>query len=135
MRVRKSRRQTWNLSFASMSDIAFLLIIFFMVAGKFNQTEAEVPLPAASLGEKTQPRKNSILVTKEGQYYLNSTRISNPEDLAEQLGSLFTEETSVDQRTVTVYADRDAAYGAVSKAIYAVNDADAYLELAVRFTK
>jgi len=124
------------LSFASMSDIAFLLIIFFMVAGKFTQpTEKDVPLPSVDLGEKTQPREIRIVVTKQGQYYLNGTLVTHPEDLPQEVALYITEDSTAEERTVSIYADRDAEYGAVATAIEAVNQADAYLELAVRFTR
>lgn len=35
MKIRKSRRESENSSWSSMSDIAFLLIIFFMISSAF----------------------------------------------------------------------------------------------------
>jgi biopolymer transport protein ExbD len=135
MRMRKRRRHEWNLSFASMSDIAFLLIIFFAVAGKFTKTaEQDIPLPAVDLGERIPLREIRVVVTKGGDYFINGSRVHKPEDLAEELGFYILEDTDAETRTVKLYADRDAEFGKVSVAIEAINQADAYLELAVRFS-
>jgi len=135
MRVRKQRRHKWNLSFASMSDIAFLLLIFFAVVGKFTKTtEHDVSLPAVDLGERTVMRDITVVVTKDSQYFINGSRVHKPEDLAEELGFYILEDTDTETRTVKLYADRDAEFGKVSVAIEAINQADAYLELAVRYS-
>ena len=135
MRMRKRRRHEWNLSFASMSDIAFLLLIFFAVAGKFTKiAEQDIPLPAVDLGERVPLRDIRVVVTKEGEYFINGEPVNKPEDLAEELGTYILEDTKVEERTVKLYADRDAEFGKVSVAIEAINQADAYFEIAVRFS-
>jgi len=132
VRARKAKRQEWNLSFASMSDIAFLLIIFFAVAGKFTQSsDKEVVLPGVDLGEKNQHRDIELVVTKEGHFLVNRSRVE-AESLKEEIMSYLPETPDRPSRTVSIFADRDAEYGAVATAIEAVNQADAYLELAVR---
>ena len=131
MRVRKARRHKWQLPFASMSDIAFLLIIFFAVAGKMTRiSEHNVVLPSIPLGERSKPRDIEITVTKDGEYFVNGSRVE-PDALKDEIESYITEGMSVESRTVIVHADRDAEYGAVAVAIEAVNQADSYLELAV----
>ena len=131
MRVRRPKRRKWKLSFASMTDIAFLLIIFFLVAGKFVQTsEKDVVLPAIELGERSTPRDIELVVSKDEQYFVNGSRVEQ-DALREEIEFYFTEDTGVEGRTVVLYADRDAEYGTVAVAIEAVSQADAYLELAV----
>lgn len=133
MRVRKAKRNEWQLSFASMSDIAFLLIIFFVVAGKFAQTsEKDVVLPAITLGERAEPRDIELVVTKDGEYYVNGSRVQ-PEQLEAEIQSYLLADMAPEARTVVLHADRDTEYGTVAKAIDAINQADAYLELAVLY--
>jgi len=132
MRIRRARRHKWQLSFASMSDIAFLLIIFFVVAGKITQTsEHKVVLPSVELGERSKPRNIELVVTREGDIFINGSRVE-AEALKQEIESYFTPDAGEEEKTVVVHADRDAEYGAVAAAIEAVNQADAYLELAVR---
>jgi len=132
MRVRKGRRTQWNLSFASMSDIAFLLIIFFAVAGKFTRaTEREVTLPAAQEAERMVPRDIELVVTADGIYTLNGSRIFQ-EALIEELESMITPDMTEEQRIVVIYADRDTEYKLIKPAIEAINKAGGNLEMAVR---
>jgi biopolymer transport protein ExbD len=135
MRVRKPRRYKWQLSFASMSDIAFLLIIFFAVAGKFTKTTQQgVMLPAVELGDVSQVRQLELIVTKKGEYFVNGAKVE-ADGLVDEISSYMTEGMDREARTVRLHADRDAEYGAVARAIEAVNKSDAYLELAVRLTQ
>jgi len=132
MRVRKGRRTQWNLSFASMSDIAFLLIIFFAVVGKFTRaTEREVTLPAAEAAERMEPRDIELVITADGVYTLNGSRIFQ-EALVEELQSLITPDMDKERRTVVIYGDRDVEYNLIKPAIQAINKAGGELEMAVR---
>jgi biopolymer transport protein ExbD len=132
MRVRRVKRRPWRLSFASMSDIAFLLIIFFMVAGRITQTtEKQIVLPAIQLGERTEPREIELVVSKGEQYFVNGSRVE-AEALKDEIETYLVEGAGPESRTVVLHADRDAPYGVVAVAVEAVNQADAYLELAVR---
>ncbi len=114
-----------------MSDIAFLLIIFFAVAGKFTQSgEKDVVLPGADMGEENQPRDIEVVVTKDGTFFVNGAR-TEKEGLQDEIEVYLPQDTERAGRTVVIYADRDAQYATVATAIEAVNKADAYLELAV----
>lgn len=120
------------MSFASMSDIAFLLIIFFALAGKFTKSsEKDVVLPSADMGERSTPREITVIVTKNGEYLVEGIKRESDE-LKEEISYNIGPDASRENRTVSLFADRDAEYGAVAKAIQAINEADCYLELAVR---
>jgi len=135
MRVRKTKRRDWQVWYATMSDIAFQLIVFFALAGKFTKsTTKEVVLPPVDLGERTAVREIEVVVTKDARYLVNGNRVE-PEGLREEIESYITPDTGDEERTVILHADRDAEYGAVVTAIEAINQADAYLELAVTHTQ
>jgi len=123
------------MSFASTSDIAFLLIIFFALAGKFTKTtDKPLELPSVTMGNNAEPRQIELVVTKAGLYYINDSKVQ-PEGLREEIEFYFSEDTDVAGRTVILRADRHAPYSAVSLAVEAVNQADAYLEIAVNHTE
>jgi len=135
MHVRKARRHKWQLSFASMSDIAFLLIIFFAVAGKFTSTtEKDVVLPAVDLGVRTEPRELELIVTADGDYWMRGARVQK-EALKDEIAGYLTRDMPREERTVRLYADRNAEYAAVADAVEACHQADAYLELAVEYSE
>jgi len=115
-----------------MSDIAFLLIIFFAVAGKFaKSTDKQVALPVADLSEAGAPRDIDVVVTKEGEFFVNGSRVE-ADGLKDEIQSYLFEDADPESRTVVLSADRDAEYGRVAQAVEAINQADAYLELAVK---
>ena len=135
MRARKPTRRPWNLSFVSMSDLAFLLIIFFAVAGKFTkESERQVLLPAVDLGERSQPREIRLTIDKLGQYFVNDSRVEK-DALRDEIQYYLVPDSPREQRTVRLFADKDADYGAVFNAIEACNQADVYLEVAVQYSR
>jgi biopolymer transport protein ExbD len=68
---RKRRKMPMAVSVASMGDIAFLLIIFFILASNFAQ-EAHIDLDTAKSPdiEKIKRSQVSVAVDKDGQIYL-----------------------------------------------------------------
>ena len=72
----KSRHQvdpTFNMS--SMTDIVFLLLIFFMLTSSFvTPTSLPVNVPQAS-GVITQNEKVKLVITKELRYYIDEEEI------------------------------------------------------------
>ena len=61
---------------ASMTDIVFLLLIFFMLTASFiTPSGLPVNLPSAS-GSSIVMQKNSITITAELRYYLNDREVS-----------------------------------------------------------
>jgi len=132
MKTRKGRRQQWNMSLASMSDIAFLLIIFFAVAGRFTRSEQKVTLPTVLAGDRMKPRDLEITVPNDGLLTLNGVPMREPDDLIDALRGFITPDMSQEARTVVVYADADTPWRYTKLAVEAVNQADGNLEIAVR---
>jgi biopolymer transport protein ExbD len=68
---RKRRKMPMAVSVASMGDIAFLLIIFFILASNFAK-EAHIDLDTAKSPdiEKIERSQVSVVVDKDGQLWL-----------------------------------------------------------------
>jgi biopolymer transport protein ExbD len=72
-RTRKARRGRIRIDMTPMVDVAFLLLIFFMVTTVFRRPQAlEITLPAAKADIEV-PEQNvmTILVTDAGKVYWN----------------------------------------------------------------
>ncbi|WP_051296091.1 ExbD/TolR family protein [Eisenibacter elegans] len=79
----KSKLET-SFGLASMTDIIFLLLIFFMLTSNFvNPTALPVELPKAAQSTTVVP-KVSVTVTAKLEYYINQERIK-PEQLESKL--------------------------------------------------
>ena len=62
---------------SSMTDVVFLLLIFFMLTSPVITPEAlDLILPKAK-GKTTTKQTLSVSITKDLQFYINSERVSN----------------------------------------------------------
>ncbi|WP_457616048.1 ExbD/TolR family protein [Lutibacter sp.] len=76
MDIRGRNKINPNFNMSSMTDIVFLLLIFFMITSTLVTTSAlDILLPKAS--GKTENRKSvSISITKNLVYYIDNKKIS-----------------------------------------------------------
>lgn len=74
VRQRKKVDATFNMS--SMTDIVFLLLIFFIVLSTFvSPPGVVVDLPKADTNMQSQPSTITINIDAEGNYFINSQAI------------------------------------------------------------
>ena len=77
MAIRRRKKPSLVLPLSSMGDIAFLLIIFFMLASNFMKTgNVELEKPDAPSLEQQEPPKCSVLLDKDGQIWFEGTQVS-----------------------------------------------------------
>jgi len=76
MDLRTRNKVEVSFSMASMTDLIFLLLIFFMLTASFvTPSGLPVNLPT-SKASTIEVQKVSITVTKDLQYYVNDKRVS-----------------------------------------------------------
>jgi biopolymer transport protein ExbD len=64
-----------EINVTPLVDITLVLLLIFMVTTAYIvHPSIKVDLPRASTGEKTKPSTVSIVMTREGQLYLNGNR-------------------------------------------------------------
>ncbi|GAB2537235.1 ExbD/TolR family protein [Rufibacter soli] len=89
MNLRSKNRISAEFSMSSMTDIIFLLLIFFMLTSNFvTPTALPVNLPSSSKGSITM-QKVSVTITADLQYFVNDKPTSLQTlsaDLAAALG-------------------------------------------------
>ncbi|MBW3544362.1 MAG: biopolymer transporter ExbD [Bacteroidetes bacterium] len=85
-------------SMSSMTDIIFLLLIFFMLTSNFiTPSGLNVSLPAAKKSEIVM-QKTSVTITEDLQYFVNNQPVSR-----DQIQNVLTQELSgTDQQGVVV---------------------------------
>jgi biopolymer transport protein ExbD len=93
MNIRGRNKVTPEFNMSSMTDIVFLLLIFFMLASTLVTTNAiDILLPKAS--GKTENKKSVAVSIKEDlTYYIDQKQINTPE-LESELINLLQEEES-----------------------------------------
>lgn len=80
MNLKRRNRVSAEFSMASMTDIIFLLLIFFMITSSaISQSAIDVKLPKASSGDPSIQDPTVITVSDKGLYYINDKEIPNTE--------------------------------------------------------
>ena len=79
MAIRSKNSVTTNFNMSSMTDIVFLLLIFFIIASTLiSPNSLDVELPKAS-HMSPRPQTISISITKDLGYYVNENQVVKEE--------------------------------------------------------
>lgn len=76
MNLRGRNKVSATFSLSSMTDIVFLLLVFFLLTSPAITPNAlDLLLPQAK-GKSTNQQKASVSITKDGAFYLNKERVA-----------------------------------------------------------
>ena len=76
MNLRGRNKVSAEFSMSSMTDIVFLLLVFFLLTSPTITPNAlDLILPKAS-GKTSSVQKASVSITKDGAYYVDNERVS-----------------------------------------------------------
>ena len=117
MNFRGRNKVTPEFNMSSMTDIVFLLLIFFMIASTLVTTNAiDIILPKAS--GKTENKKSiAVSITEDLTYYIDQTRVT--ESMLED--ELLTLLSSSDQPTIVLRAEKSVPVENVVKVMDIAN--------------
>ena len=110
MRFRSALTSPNIVPMATMADVAFLLIIFFMLTSTFAEdTGLDISLPKAVSSDMLPKREVTIWVTRLGQLKVNENWI-RPSDLAAAIQRELAQSST---RAVTIRGDEGVPYGTI----------------------
>jgi biopolymer transport protein ExbD len=111
----KRKRKVFSIPMNSMSDVAFLLLIFIMLVALINyRKEVKIEYPEASTAMRTSADKNlEVWIDREGGIYLDGDAAEFHE-LESKIARLYI--TDPDTR-VHIIADRNTAYEKINNVI------------------
>ena len=126
LRGRNKVDPSFNMSY--MTDIVFLLLIFFMLTSTLVTVSAiDVLLPKA--GGKTENSKSvAVSINSKSQFYIDKTLVSSANLESEILKSVGSEK----KKTIVIRGDQDVAYKNVMKVIDIANKNKLKMILAVK---
>ncbi len=107
-RQKKKKRRTIPVPIASMGDIAFLLIIFFLVCSEVAKDKAnlQVTLPFSDYVEKIEATVVArVAVDEAGEIYFDGARVDNAKDVEWGVRAVLANTVSDDQRHVQFKCD------------------------------
>lgn len=105
MNLRGRNKVSPEFSMSSMTDIVFLLLVFFLLTSPSITPEAlDLILPKAS-GKSSNVQNASVSITKDGLFFVNNTEVT-PETMEAQLQALMANE---EEPTIILRADGEVA--------------------------
>lgn len=111
------------LNLTSMIDVLFLLIIFFMVATKFDEMEREIKVAVptvAQAGDDTPPKQPLVVTVKsDGTLDLDGKAVSEQELMTR----LRAARTPLTEPTVVIHGDAKCPFQHVASALGACRQA------------
>jgi len=104
----RRKKKTFYIPLNSMSDVAFLLLIFIMIVALINyRKEVKIEYPEAKTALRTSAEKNlEVWVDKEGGIYLDGDP-SNYDALERKIAELY---VNAPDTRVHIIADRNTPY-------------------------
>ena len=132
MRIIRRSESTAEMSFSSISDIAFLLIIFFMVASSFIVSEGfHLVLPDKSKKPVITPRSQVLIlsVQQDGKVLADGRGLAD-----EEITSYLVDAIGSAKKAVVLKTSCEAPYGRVVKIIERVKGAG-FKSLSLRMVK
>jgi len=124
MRLSREERKSPEIPTCSMADIAFLLIVFFMLTSVFRVEQGfRVNLPSA-VETKKLPKKDiaHIWISNEGMISIDDNIVSK-----EYIASIMAHKVAANPNLiVSILMDKDGMYGDLSDVFEGLKEATAY---------
>lgn len=120
MKFRRKPRENVEINLASLIDVVFILLLFFVVTTTFTrETQLKVDLPEAATGtppEQTELKQLEILIAADGTYSLNAKQLLKS-DLDGLMAALQNESDGDSSLPLIISADAKAQHQAVIMAM------------------
>lgn len=128
MNLRGRNKVNPNFNMSSMTDIVFLLLIFFMLTSTLVTVSAiDVLLPKA--GGKTENQTSvAVTITSKSKFYIDKTQVSEKDLELSILNKVGPEK----EKTVVIRGDQNVPYKNVMKVIDIANRNKLKMILAVK---
>ncbi len=104
MKIKSSIKPSTQFSLSSMTDVVFLLLIFFLLTSNVTST-IDISLPGAKGTASTQSNTIAVSIDARGRHFIGTTQI-NPDYLALELKRAFEQTPNA---TIILRAEEDVA--------------------------
>ena len=128
---RKKKRRTVPVPIASMGDIAFLLIIFFLVCSEAvkDNSNIEATVPESEHVTKIKATVAArVAIDVDGVIYFDGARVDSPKDVEWGVRAILANTASNDQRHVQFKCDAALTKETYEPVIKAIVEAGGMLE-------
>lgn len=124
MALKRRNKADAAFSMASMTDIIFLLLLFFVISSTMTSpNDIQVNLPESGANTSTKQVVARVSIDKSGNYFLATNEQDaqpiSPEQLEPQIMQIVSKDTA--NTYVALYADQDIAYKEVVRVLDIAN--------------
>lgn len=120
MKFRRRRREQVEINLASLIDVVFILLLFFVVSTTFTrETRMQVELPEAASGtppEQSELKQLEVVISAEGGFSLNGQALIK-NDLDNLMAALQKESGGDNSLPLTISADAKTSHQSVVTAM------------------
>lgn len=130
MALRKKKKRGVMVPVASMGDIAFLLIIFFLLLSEFNKDKvAELMLPKSEHVEKLKGKPIAkVDIDKDGVIYVDSRIVTDAQEVQDILTDKLKDTVSDEQRHIQFKCDMEIGKPVFEPVLQAIAEAGGIIE-------
>ena len=124
MALKKRNRVEATFAMSSMTDLVFLLLLFFVMASTMSSpNDIKINLPTSRATKATRPQVAKVSIDNLGTYYValgNAKPVQiDPEQLEGYLSTLQAQDTTM---YIALHADEDVAYKEVVRVLDIANE-------------
>ncbi len=120
MKFRRRRREQVEINLASLIDVVFILLLFFVVTTTFTrETRMQVDLPEAASGtppEQSELKQLEVVISADGTFSLNGQALIK-NDLDTLMAALQKESGGDNSLPLTISADAKTSHQSVITAM------------------
>ncbi len=137
MSLKKRNRVEATFAMSSMTDLVFLLLLFFVMASTMSSpNDIKINLPTARAKQATRPQVAKVSIDNLGNYFVALDKEKavqiDPESLE---GYLSTIQASDSTMYIALHADEDVAYKEVVRVLDIANEHHIKLVVATKHGK
>ena len=127
---RKKKRRKVRVPIASMGDIAFLLIIFFLLLSEFaKDKDLPIDLPASEQVKKTEAVVAArVAIDSDGSIYFDGDRVDSAKDVEWGVRALLSKTVADEQRHVQFKCDASLSKETFEPVLKAIAEAGGVIE-------
>lgn len=123
MKIRRAKLPAPHIPFISLADIAWQIIIFFLIAATFaHHWSVKVPMPTASPGNATAMVKTINVRAGENTLTVNSVVVS-ADQLESYVSTLLAGVPREEDRAVIVFPEEDLSFQRNTEILHAIQQA------------
>jgi biopolymer transport protein ExbD len=119
MGLKKRSKAQAEFNMSSLTDIIFLLLIFFMLTATFVNVK-KLDIPESNI-KTVAPSSLAVSIEKAGNLYVNGKEV-NSRDLKREINEVAKRIDNPEQSTVTIIAEKGVAFSQVMKVLSVASD-------------